>query len=60
MEIDTAGADRKYTEGLVLYAQGKIADAVKTWEVAVRLYPGHEKARKALAKAQEELTSLRK
>ncbi|MDO8734378.1 MAG: hypothetical protein Q7K21_04395, partial [Elusimicrobiota bacterium] len=54
-EIDIAGAEKKYSEGLVLYAQGKLFDAVKKWEVAVRMNPGNEKATRALEKAKKEL-----
>lgn len=52
---DPSGAERKYKEGLILYAQGKSSDAVRAWEIAVRLDPGNEKARKALARTKEEL-----
>ncbi|MHB9154537.1 MAG: hypothetical protein ACYC5N_02455, partial [Endomicrobiales bacterium] len=54
-EIDFVGAERKYTEGLILYAQGKVIDAINLWEISARLNPGHEKAMKALKKAREEL-----
>lgn len=54
--IDTAGATARYSEGLVLYAQGKLADAARIWEIALRLDPGHLKARKALDKVREELS----
>lgn len=59
VEIDVEGAERKYNEGLIMYAQGKIPDAVNLWEISVRLDPGNDKARKALKKAREEL-ELRK
>lgn len=54
--IDAAGADKRYNEGLVLYAQGKRADAARLWEIALRLDPDHAKARKALDKVREELS----
>jgi tetratricopeptide (TPR) repeat protein len=54
-EIDAPGAEKKYSEGLVLYAQGKLADAVRQWEIAVRLNPNHEKAQKAISKVKQEL-----
>lgn len=54
-EIDVQGSDKKYNEGLVLYAQGKTEDAIRMWEIAIRLNPGHEKAGKAIEKAREEL-----
>jgi tetratricopeptide (TPR) repeat protein len=53
-EIDERGAERKYTEGLILYARGKYTEASKAWEIALRLNPGHEKARTALLRAKEE------
>lgn len=59
VEVDVAGAEKKYNEGLILYAQGKISDAINLWEIAVRLNPGNDKAQKALKKAKEEL-ELRK
>ena len=55
IEIDPAGADRKYNDGLILYAQGKITEAIRLWEITLRLDPGHGKARKALQRAKEEL-----
>lgn len=60
VEIDIAGAEKKYSEGLVLYAQGKLFEAVKKWEVAIRMYPDHEKARRALDKAKKELELQKK
>jgi len=59
-EVDTAGAERKYNEGLVHYAQGRLSDAIKSWEVALRLNPGHEKARRALDKTKMELELQKK
>jgi len=58
--IDAAGADKKYSDGLVLYAQGKLFDAVKQWEIAVRLDPNNEKAQRALEKAKKELELQKK
>ncbi|MFA5780181.1 MAG: hypothetical protein WC947_08580 [Elusimicrobiota bacterium] len=60
VEIDIAGANKKYTEGLILYVQGKLFDAVKVWEIAIRLNPNHEKAQRALEKAKKELGLLKK
>ena len=53
-DIDIEGAERKYNEGLVLYAQGKTEDAVRMWEIAVRFNPKHEKAIKAIEKTKED------
>ncbi len=55
VELDTEGADKRYKEGLILYAQGKTSDAINMWEIAIRLNPNHEKAQKAIVKANEEL-----
>lgn len=52
-EIDTEGADKKYNEGLVLYAQGKYFEAERTWELTLRLNPNHQKAKVALSKIRE-------
>ncbi|MCL2145067.1 MAG: autotransporter outer membrane beta-barrel domain-containing protein, partial [Endomicrobia bacterium] len=49
-EIDEAEADKKYNEGLVLYAQGKYLEAERTWELTLRLNPNHQKAKTALSK----------
>ncbi|MDR2425874.1 MAG: hypothetical protein LBD46_01600 [Endomicrobium sp.] len=49
-EIDEASADKKYNEGLVLYAQGKYLEAERTWELTLRLNPNHRKAKIALSK----------
>ena len=60
IEINVEGAQKKYNEGLILYAQGKISDAINIWEITLRLNPSHEKASKALQKAREELDSSSK
>jgi tetratricopeptide (TPR) repeat protein len=43
-------ADKKYTEGLILYAQGKYYEAERAWELTLRLNPRHQKAKVALRK----------
>src|SRR3989339_220937 len=53
-EIDTAGADKKYNEGLGFYAQGKLFEAQKAWEIALRMNPAHEKAAKAIDRIQQQ------
>ncbi|MDO9513468.1 MAG: tetratricopeptide repeat protein [Elusimicrobiota bacterium] len=53
--IDVKSAQRHYTSGLVAYAQGRLREAIREWELALRLNPGHEKARLALQKAKKEL-----
>jgi len=50
VEIDEAAAEKKYNEGLVLYAQGKYLEAERTWELTLRLNPNHKKAKIALSK----------
>jgi tetratricopeptide (TPR) repeat protein len=60
VEINVEGSQKKYNEGLILYAQGKISDAINIWEIALRLNPSNEKASKALQKAREELDSSTK
>jgi len=50
VEVDSAGADTKYNEGLVAYAQGKYLEAQRAWEIALRLDPEHVKAKVALEK----------
>jgi len=52
-ETDTEGAEKRYKEGLVFYAQGKLFDATRSWEIALRLNPNHEKARKALERVKK-------
>ncbi|MDR1195339.1 MAG: hypothetical protein LBL00_02565 [Endomicrobium sp.] len=49
-EIDEASADKKYNEGLILYAQGHYFEAERTWELTLRLNPKHQKAKIALTK----------
>ena len=49
-EIDEAEADKKYNEGLMLYAQGKYLEAERTWELVLRLNPNHQKAKIALSR----------
>lgn len=50
IDYDKAAADEKYKEGLILYAQGKYYEAERSWELALRLNPGHKKAKIALLK----------
>lgn len=47
-DIDEAGADKKYNEGLILYAQGRYFEAERAWELTLRLNPGHKKAKIAI------------
>ncbi|RLD18518.1 MAG: hypothetical protein DRI36_01195 [Caldiserica bacterium] len=53
--IDPEAAQRHYTQGLVAYAQGRLREAIREWDLALRLNPKHEKARLALQKAKKEL-----
>ncbi|OGS23298.1 MAG: hypothetical protein A2252_09460 [Elusimicrobia bacterium RIFOXYA2_FULL_39_19] len=58
--IDTKTADKCYNEGLVNYAQGKISDAIRLWEMALRYDPEHEKAKRAKTTAENELGNKQK
>ena len=44
-----------YTQGLVQYGFGHVADAAKTWEQVLKLDPKHPAARRALERARHEL-----
>jgi hypothetical protein len=52
-EIDEAGADKKYNEGLIFYAKGKYLEAERTWELTLRLNPNHQKAKISLSKLRK-------
>jgi tetratricopeptide (TPR) repeat protein len=43
-----------YQDGLVAYAQGDLSQAMKEWQIVLKLDPGHKKARRALIKLQAE------
>jgi tetratricopeptide (TPR) repeat protein len=53
VEYDEIAADKKYTDGLVLYARGKYYEAERSWELALRLNPNHRKAKVALKKLKK-------
>jgi len=57
--VDEAAANRYYQEGLVSYAQGRLRDAIRSWDLALRMNPNHERARKAKEKAEAELQAGR-
>lgn len=48
-----------YTQGLVQYGFGHVAEAAETWERVLRLDPKHPSARRALARARHELEGKR-
>ncbi len=52
---DPKAAQMHYEAGLIAYASGKLDEAVREWNTAVRMNPQHEKALNALAKVQKEL-----
>jgi Tfp pilus assembly protein PilF len=52
---DPKAAQMHYEAGLIAYASGKLDEAMREWNTAIRLNPGHEKALNALAKVQKEL-----
>ena len=53
--IDENASSNAYTDGLIAYSQGRIADAEKAWELAVRYNPKNEKARIALERVKREI-----
>lgn len=53
IEIDEESANKKYNEGLVLYAQGRYLEAERAWELTLRLNPNHQKAKVALQKMRK-------
>lgn len=57
--IDEAAANRYYQEGMVAYAQGRLREAVRSWDLALRMNPGHDRARKARERAEAELAGGR-
>jgi tetratricopeptide (TPR) repeat protein len=44
-----------YQDGLVAYAHGDLSQAMKEWQIVLKLDPEHKKARRALIKLQAEL-----
>lgn len=50
-----AKAEEYYKRGLVFYGSGNLEGAILIWEMAVRLDPYNEKAKKSLDRAKEEL-----
>lgn len=57
--INEAASNRYYQEGLVAYAQGRLRDAIRSWDLALRMNPANERARKAKEKAEAELSTGR-
>lgn len=54
-EIDIKTAGKKYDQGLIFYAQGKLSNAARMWEIALRFDPDNQKAKQALDKVRQEL-----
>jgi tetratricopeptide (TPR) repeat protein len=52
---DPQAAQQHYEVGLVAYASGKLEEALREWNIAVRMNPGHPKALNALSKVEKEL-----
>jgi len=52
---DPQAAQMHYEAGLIAYASGKLDEAMRDWNTAVRMNPRHEKALNALTKVQKEL-----
>ena len=44
--------------GLEYYAEGRYALALEMWESVLSVYPGHEKARRYIARATDEMRRL--
>jgi tetratricopeptide (TPR) repeat protein len=47
-------ADKYYKDGLIAYSQGKVSEAIRQWQIVLRIDPEHAKARQAVIKAQAE------
>jgi tetratricopeptide (TPR) repeat protein len=58
-EVYLRSAEKKYGEGLLLYAQGKLSGAAQMWEIALRFNPSHEKAKAAFEKVKQELSEAK-
>jgi tetratricopeptide (TPR) repeat protein len=56
---DPKAAQMHYEAGLIAYASGKLDEAVREWNTALRMNPAHEKARIALSKVQKEMALYR-
>ena len=48
-------ADKLYTEGMHLYAQGEFEKAIEKWRQVLELYPRFDPAKKGIATAQNTL-----
>lgn len=48
-----------YQDGLVAYAHGDLSQAMKEWQIVLKLDPEHKKARRALIKLQAEMDRRR-
>ncbi len=48
-----------YQDGLVAYAHGDLSQAMKEWQIVLKLDPGHKKARRAVIKLQAEMERRR-
>jgi tetratricopeptide (TPR) repeat protein len=53
--IDEAASAKAYQDGLVAYAQGRLFDARKSWEVAIRYNPKNKQAQNALDRIKTEI-----
>ncbi|HVO32444.1 MAG TPA: tetratricopeptide repeat protein [Elusimicrobiota bacterium] len=57
---DPRAAQMHYEAGLIAYASGKLDEAMREWQAAIRMNPDHEKAHNAMAKVQRELALNKK
>ncbi len=53
--LSPAQADQLYKEGLVLYSQERIPQAISSWEQALRYAPDAMKVKQAIARAKSDL-----
>lgn len=48
-------AHQHYETGLIAYASGRLEEAVREWEITLRMDAGHDRAQRALDKVRKEL-----
>ncbi|MFA5780586.1 MAG: hypothetical protein WC947_10695 [Elusimicrobiota bacterium] len=58
--VDKKKAEEYYKQGLINYAQGRIGDASRNWELALRYDPENKKIQKAIEKVKMEIDLQKK
>lgn len=58
--VDKVKAEEYYKQGLINYAQGRISDASRNWELALRYDPENKKIQKAVEKVKMEIDLQKK